>query len=437
MAERIREHKTPVLFFIIIGVLLAVLVSLGAASLGMSMYPVDEGAIIPKFTCPADTCYDTDGANINVKGRVYGRENDDKFSFWDSCYSINKVREYTCTIGPAGTKNPVTEVINCPIGYECDDGKCVLIGPPDSCSDSDGGYNVEVFGEVSGYINGQAYSYTDICLDNDLVLEYYCSGTTPMGSNHSCALNGSVCSGGECVSGPSCTDSDGGINYYEQGTVFEVYQNGTNKTFTDFCSVNNRVIEYYCYDNHAAATDQKCDLLGDYVCEDGACVSNQTNNTLIVFVSPGSYNGRLGNTPTEALNFADWVCENASIQYGYDGTYRAWLSNENIDAKDRINDGVFVNINGTIIANSKADLLNGSIDAAIGGGYVWTGTGPDGTNMIFGNLTAIPNCDEWTSSNQSLTGGEGIAGYTNSYWTYYRNYNCNNQYRSLYCFQVA
>lgn len=78
---------------------------------------------------------------------------------------------------------------------------CVVdCGPANSCSDTDGGFVVSVQGTVSGYQNGQPFSYSDVCLDLIHLKEWSCSGTAPYAFEYGCAVqNYTGCSNGACV----------------------------------------------------------------------------------------------------------------------------------------------------------------------------------------------------------------------------------------------
>lgn len=72
----------------------------------------------------------------------------------------------------------------------------------------------------------------------------------------------------------TCTDSDGGINYYVKGTVSVcTYNNlgGGCGIGTDFC-IGNVLREGYCEGNESKTIDYTCPT--NYVCKDGACSSD-------------------------------------------------------------------------------------------------------------------------------------------------------------------
>jgi hypothetical protein len=72
--------------------------------------------------------------------------------------------------------------------------------PPDTCSDSDGGFAYTVFGQVTGNLNYSYYNYSDYCLNSTVVIEYFCSANRPYSSSYPCNLNSSmVCSEGRCI----------------------------------------------------------------------------------------------------------------------------------------------------------------------------------------------------------------------------------------------
>jgi len=93
-----------------------------------------------------------------------------------------------------GTCNGDESCSNC--AQDC--GACPI---PDSCSDTDGGYNVAVKGTASGYFNQQPYSSMDVCVGTVNLTEYYCGGGRVYSATVNCDQNssGGTCSNGACV----------------------------------------------------------------------------------------------------------------------------------------------------------------------------------------------------------------------------------------------
>ncbi len=68
------------------------------------------------------------------------------------------------------------------------------------CSDTDGGFNIEVKGTVTGY-DGSPYNYTDYCVDSTHVMEYYCVGDHCNNFSAECWVNNqtAICVDGACT----------------------------------------------------------------------------------------------------------------------------------------------------------------------------------------------------------------------------------------------
>lgn len=76
-------------------------------------------------------------------------------------------------------------------------------GYPDSCSDTDGGWEVFLQGTVSGYNLGDPYEHTDYCWDAQWLVEHFCIGNQYSSSFHDCDTGNYTmqCSNGACVYG--------------------------------------------------------------------------------------------------------------------------------------------------------------------------------------------------------------------------------------------
>jgi hypothetical protein len=116
-----------------------------------------------------------------------------------------------------------------------------------------------------------------------------------------------------------------------------------------------------------------------------------------------------------------------------------------VDARDRIPEGQYFLVDGTLVANNITDLTDGSLEAPINlneygqaqSGIVWTATNSDGSGT--GNT-----CNNWTDASSEQggcsegdpnCGSVGSTSVSNAEWTKLNAapFQCNAQY-SLYCF---
>ncbi len=135
----------------------------------------------------------------------------------------------------------------------------------------------------------------------------------------------------------------------------------------------------------------------------------------------------------------DAICQARAAAAGLSGTFKAWLSDSTTDAISRItSNGPWVRLDGVKVADSKADLIKGSLFTAIslteGGAFdneapsVFTGTTENG-------LRAAQTCSNWTDgiSESDVAYGYSAAadeGWSNAMW----NTACQ-LWSSLYCFE--
>lgn len=139
---------------------------------------------------------------------------------------------------------------------------------------------------------------------------------------------------------------------------------------------------------------------------------------------------------TTGIEAGDSICNNLAADSGlpWQGNYKAWLSDDSVIAPDRFaSDGPWYRPDGIQIAESKADLIDGSLFSALiqteEGLYsafqlIWTGTNADGS------LNAN-NCGNWES--EVGMGSLGRAGDTNSAWTQTGQYPCDETTLRIYC----
>ncbi|HTZ17570.1 MAG TPA: hypothetical protein VMB78_03940, partial [Dissulfurispiraceae bacterium] len=148
-----------------------------------------------------------------------------------------------------------------------------------------------------------------------------------------------------------------------------------------------------------------------------------------VFVTHTAYAGNFGG-----LSTADSACQSLAGSLNPQGTFVAWLSDDTYDAKDRVtSSGPWYRLDGIKVADSKADLIDGTIFTSINYDntysyspmtFAWTGTTSGGTNSTY-------NCSNWGSSSVDGTAGNTSAVF---YWTSANHFSCAASYK-LYCFE--
>jgi len=145
--------------------------------------------ILPSIIPPS--CSDSDGDGFRGVTIYKGQ------SYQDYCLSNNTLIEYSC-----GEANDLkTTQVVCPPGAPlCQEGVCTA--GTFSCTDSDGGYNIYVKGEIT-YSEGDVVSgkSIDTCLSSELLEEHTCKAIhfgTALRVN--CPV-GYICQDGACVSG--------------------------------------------------------------------------------------------------------------------------------------------------------------------------------------------------------------------------------------------
>lgn len=177
---------------------------------------------------------------------------------------------------------------------------------------------------------------------------------------------------------------------------------------------------------------------------DGCAEPRATTETLVqarvavtgglAFVSSYSFTGAIGPSATVAINVADLTCQQQASNAGYSETsgIHAWLTNLISNPAAHIFDPGFGPIqtpDGTVVANSISDFQNcdpiagnqcllAPIDKDIQGSlitdnFVWTATGPGGTNPG----DSLADCNGWTSNSAGDTGDGGVPSETNAGFT--------------------
>ena len=203
--------------------------------------------------CVYSSCSDSDGGQNLM---TFGTASKGDVSQNDRCEDDYNLREYYCS-----NNNITYSISTCPSGYACTNGKCAA---ELQCSDSDNGQNLLLKGTTS---KGTSSS-TDICTSGNYtysITEYFCQSNSIQSLTTACPP-GYWCITGACSAEPTCTDSDGGQDYFVRGTVTK----GTLSSDTDYCS-NGLLVEYYCSNNQVAHITYNCSN-SLAVCASGYCL---------------------------------------------------------------------------------------------------------------------------------------------------------------------
>ena len=158
-----------------------------------------------------------------------------------------------------------------------------------------------------------------------------------------------------------------------------------------------------------------------------------------VFVTSADYNGNLGNQ----LEGADAKCSSVASHVNLPGTWTAWLSDDaGNNARDRIQDGEYQLLDGTVVATSLDELTDGLLDHPINidengslldGVPVFTGTNLNG--FLEGD-TCSSDSGSWKRQEDENKGQVGDSSMVDGRWTSADVSGCQGP-GHLYCFADA
>ena len=135
-----------------------------------------------------------------------------------------------------------------------------------------------------------------------------------------------------------------------------------------------------------------------------------------IFVTKDKYNAGM----FEGVEGADQKCATIATAKGFDGIYRAWVSNETTDAISRIQgNGPWQRLDGMLVFKDKEALKGVPLNPVLfdengtsvaGNSNVWTGT------MIGGVRSALL-CQNWLSNDGTERATVGYANRDDAGWT--------------------
>jgi len=238
-----------------------------------------------------------------------------------------------------------------------------------------------------------------------------------------------------CVKDPvsRCSDTDTSLGnpdpHYAEGTATATWEypdgtKGQRAQATDSCQSDGKTLnEQRCaYDIQSGNSNVETEVFTcPYRCEENRCKDPRGFSSAgTTFVSSQLYSGDLKSAAQSAgctncdtgLKGADYMCKSLADTAGLSGKWTALLSDRTKSMKDRIPDTKYHDIYGNVLANDKADLLDGVGDVKINsdesggrvtaGSYVWSGSQSDGTSFSdpFQNNYI---CQDWEVSNSDYS----------------------------------
>ncbi|HSB46426.1 MAG TPA: Kazal-type serine protease inhibitor family protein [Candidatus Bilamarchaeum sp.] len=211
------------------------------------------GAPLPK---PTPECVDGDSGKDTTKATdvVSGGA-----AYSDTCLDSKNVKEFYCKADGRAE----FEYILCKQGYECDSGKCVKSGQ--TCTDSDGGRNLDEGGKVVLKIDLVLSENLDKCLSGTRLREYYCQNNEMISEDVDCPAD-TRCVTAACKE-DQCFDSDDGYSIFQKGAV-----NKGDILYDDRCNDAYEGIEFYCDQNTVKNATFTCKT--GYICDNGRCKGN-------------------------------------------------------------------------------------------------------------------------------------------------------------------
>jgi hypothetical protein len=164
-----------------------------------------------------------------------------------------------------------------------------------------------------------------------------------------------------------------------------------------------------------------------------------------VFVTSELYNGNLGG-----LDGADANCQRLAVNAGFNGEFRAWISDSTGSPSTRFTQSTtpYVSLNGLVIAQDYADLTDGVIQSPICINEMGSDDicGSDSLKLAWTNTTAqgtpndaelVASCADWAEASGLARGQGGDNNALDFTWSEFPQaggISCLAEF-SLYCFE--
>jgi cysteine-rich repeat protein len=358
--------------------------------------------------CTVDVCDAIDGCVIDSLDHM---ECDDGIPCTDDICN----EHFGCT-NPSNVANPCA----CPLetDAECEDGNpCTT----DSCG-------ADLTCSNDFVVDGTSCDDTLSCTDNDMCsAEGVCRGTPTEDDGVDCTVD-------------SCTETDGPQNTPDASSCIDDGDSGTKTV----CSLSEGCINEpvtLCLDDdnfcpsgcNALISDANYDADCPMVCGNSKI---ELSGDHIIFVSTTSTSGAIEYEGITGISAADAICQADAEVGGLDGTFVALLSTSTEDAKDRINDAVFYNVKGQLVADSKADLFDNNIDAKVYDLSEQVGTAVKTASLADGTFHEdYTDCNGWTYLGDDEDLLLGVNSKLDRDWFGYNSYDDCSRVIPVYCVQ--
>ena len=191
----------------------------------------------------------------------------------------------------------------------------------------------------------------------------------------------------------------------------------------------------HCGDNVVQLPEEECDQ-GDQNDDANTCSPSCKWNGKVVFATSKVFSGDLGG-----IVGADDQCNTLAMEAGLAnaGAFLAWLSDDKTSPAARMTPakGRYLLLDGTVVADSWTDLIDGTLDAPIridekgawiaddATPYAWTGT------TAAGQPVDAKSCGAWHIGTKSAMGRRGALGATSAAWTSQSDAECTIPARLL------
>jgi hypothetical protein len=164
-----------------------------------------------------------------------------------------------------------------------------------------------------------------------------------------------------------------------------------------------------------------------------ACIAGTCQPAKRVFITEATYQPDFGSASA-----ATQICQTTANTRSFGGAWLAWIVDNKFSPATDFNQSSvpYVLLDGTIVANNWADLVDGTLahpidmnelGGNVGAREAWTGATEQG-------IASGDNCNNWKSNQVAILGTNGVSSVTDYGWSDIWLQYCD-RWVSLYCFE--